>query len=186
MASSAHRDDDLYRLLKQVLQNHIATHEMALSDALRGCLLVLGAACLGRCRRGADIEPSVRSTMNHLKSHLRARQACPPLAFFVQRPSPPASTPILGERARVLAQALGQLASDALATDATPLGRGWWIALQLTADVLAMHLHQYQNTLTEMDALIDATLLPVLQRHIQRGYRGRGLSPSPPPAREGH
>jgi hypothetical protein len=92
----------------------------------------------------------------------------------------------VGERAPVLAQALGQLASEALATDAAPLRRGWWIALQLTADVLAMHLHQYQNTLTEMDALIDAILLPVLQRHLLRGYRRRGLPPSPPPAREGH
>ena len=179
MESPARRTDNLYRLLKQVLQNHIATHEMALSDALRGCMLVLGAACVGRCRRAADIETSVYSTMDHLKVHLRARQAFPPLALFVQRPSPPEHAPLFGKRARVLAQALGQLASEALATDATPMRTGWWIALQLTADVLAMHLHQYKNTLTEIDALIDATLLPVLQRHILHGYRRRGLPPSP-------
>jgi len=56
-----------------------------------------------------------------------------------------------------------------------PLGTGWWIALQLPADVLAMHLHQSENTLTDIDALIDATLLPVMMRQLLSEARGHAV-----------
>ena len=168
MESPDAREKATYGMLKQVLQNHITTHEMALSVALMGCTMLLTSACWAFYDTEEDMQAHVPYTMTRLKEHLRARQATPPLLPFAAVQRPAVEDAVLSNDARALGTSLALFTQDAVDEYALPAGAAWGIALALTADVLAMFLHERQNTLVDIDALIDEALQPVMIKQMQQ------------------
>jgi hypothetical protein len=168
MESLDAREKAAYGMLKQVLQNHITTHEMALSVALMGCTMMLTSACWAFYDTEEDMQAHVPYTMTRLKEHLRARQAAPPLLPFATGQRQAGEDAALSNAARALGASLALFTQDAVDEYALPTGTAWGIALALTADVLAMLLHERQNTLVDVDALIDETLQPVMIKQMRQ------------------
>ena len=166
MESSDAREQAAYGMLKHMLQNHITTDEMTLSMALTGCAMMLTSACLALYDTEKDMQAHVPYTMTQLKEHLRARQATPPLLPFATVQSQAEDDAIFSEAARALGRSLALCIQDAVEEYALATGAAWGIALELTADVLAMLIHEGQYTLVEVDALIDETLQPVMIRQM--------------------
>jgi hypothetical protein len=168
MESPNAREKAAYGMLKQVLQNHITTYEMALSVALTGCAMMLTSACWAFYDTDEDMQAHVPYTMTRLKEHLRARQATPPLLPFATVQRQTGDDSVLSNDARALWTSLALFTQDAVDEYALPTGAAWGIALELTADVLAMLLHERQNTLVDVDALIDETLQPLMIRQMRQ------------------
>lgn len=163
-----------YDMLKQILQNQITTHDIALSVALTGCAMMLTSACLALYDTAEDVQVHMPYTMTRLKEQLRARQAIPPLLPFAAVQRQDGEAPVPTTDARTLGQSLARLTNEAVEEYALTPGAAWGIALELTADVLAMLLHQRRNTLVELDALIDETLQPIMLRQMQQVHRQTG------------
>lgn len=174
MESSDAHEQAAYGMLKQVLQNQITTHDITLSVALTGCAMMLTSACLALYDTEDDIQVHMPYTMTRLKEHLRARQTTPPLRPFTTAPSHTGETPVSRMNARSLGQSLVQVTNEAIEEYALTPGSAWDIALELTADVFAMLLHQHQSTLAELDTMIDQTLQPVMLRQMQQVHRDTG------------
>src|SRR5262249_36532396 len=155
MESPDAREQAAYGMLKHMLQNHITTHAMPLSLALTGCAMLLTAACLALYDTEEDMQAHVPYTMSRLKEQLRARHAIPPLLPFATVPSQAGDAALFSEDARALGQSLALCIQDAVDEYALAPGAAWEIALALTADVLAMLLHEGEQTLGDVDALID-------------------------------
>jgi hypothetical protein len=168
MESPDMREQAAYGMLKQVLQNHITTHEMALSVALTGCAMILTSACWTFYDTEEDMQAHVPYTMTRLKEHLRVRQATPPLLPFATVQRQAGDDAVLSHNARALGMSLARFIQDTVDEYALPTGAAWGIALELTADVLAMLLHERQHTLVDVDALIDETLQPVMIRQMRQ------------------
>ena len=162
MESPYTREQAAYGMLKHMLQNHITTDEIPLSMALTGCAMLLTSACLALYDTEEDMQAHVPYTMTRLKEHLRARQATPPLLPFATVQSQAGDEALFSEDARALGRSLALCIQDAVDEYALATGAAWGIALALTADVLAMLLHEGQHTLVDVDALIDETLQPVM------------------------
>ena len=171
MESPDAQEHAVYGMLKQVLQNQITTHEITLSVALTGCAMLLTSACLALYDTDEDIQVHMPYTMTQLKAHLRARQTTPPLCLFTTKQCQEGAAPVSRMDARGLGQSLARITSEAIEEYALTPGAAWGIALELTADVLAMLLHQRDNTLTELDVMIDETLQPVMLRQMRQAQR---------------
>jgi len=174
MESPDAQEQAVYGMLKQVLQNQITTHDITLSVALTGCAMMLTSACLALYDTDDDIQVHMPYTMTRLKEHLRARQTTPPLHPFTTMQYQEGAAPVAGMDARGLGQSLAQVTNDAIEEYALTPGAAWGIALELTADVLAMLFHQHENTLIELDTMIDETLQPVMLRQMRQSQRETG------------
>ncbi len=174
MESPDAQEHAVYSMLKQVLQNQITTHEIPLSVALTGCAMLLTSACLALYDTDEDIQVHMPYTMTQLKAHLRARQITPPLHPFTTSPGQEGAAPVSGMDARELGQALARVTYDSIEAYAFTPGAAWSIALELTADVLAMLFHQGEHTLTELDVMIDETLQPVMLKQMRQAQRETG------------
>jgi len=174
MESPDAREKATYDMLKQVLQNHITTHDMTLSVALMGCTMMLTSACLAFYDTEEDMQVHVPYTMTRLKEHLRVRQATPPLLPFTTVQRQAGEDAVRSHDAHALGTSLALCTQDAVDEYALPTGAAWGIALALTADVLAMLIHQHQNTPVEVDAMIDETLQPVMIRQMRQVHQQAG------------
>ena len=136
--------------------------------------MMLTSACLALYDTADDIQVHMPYTMSRLKEHLRARQTTPPLHPCATAQHEGGDASVSSMDARSLGQSLARLTNDAIEAYALTPGSAWGIALELTADVLAMFFHQRQHTLVELEALIDETLQPVMLRHMRQAQRETG------------
>src|SRR4029434_4476421 len=71
-----------YRMLKQVLQNHVALQEMSILATSMACTGLLGDCCLEGCAAGTTPQEVAAAMLGWLKDGLRERQTLPDLLPF--------------------------------------------------------------------------------------------------------
>jgi hypothetical protein len=143
-----------YRMLKQVLQNHVALQEMSILATSMACTGLLGDRCLERYAAGTAPPEIVTAMLGWLKHGVRERQTAPTLLPFGEA-SAQEPDARLGEHSRCLYEVLRQLLNEVIDEQhLTLLGR-MQIVLRLMADVLSMFLHQFDHSLAEIDRIID-------------------------------
>ena len=155
-----------YTMLKQVLQNHVTLHRMSLLAAVMAGVGLLGERCVACCEAGTVPSVVVAQTLSQLKRRVRAQQATPGFAPFVEESArDPAAH--LGEHSRHLYDALHRLLHDS--ADAQRIDRegGMRVVLGLMTDVLSMFLHQFDQTLDEVEAIIDTVVGPSLESYLK-------------------
>ena len=165
-------------LLRQVVQNHATTHGLSFNAVLNAAITVLRDCCVGVVRDmyGGSLRMDsdrvlidgpaalIAHKTRWLKRHLRTRHAQPSfppgvLQVLEPDPSPTAET-------MALAQALRTLVNDACEGYSVERGGASRMLLSLVADVLAVLMHEYDQDLEEVDALIDSTLHDALLRSV--------------------
>ena len=155
-----------YRMLKQVLQNHVALQEMSILATSMACTGLLGDRCLGYCATGTAPREVVADMLGWLKRGVRARQTLPALLPFG-----PASAHDpeghLGEHSRSLYDALRRLLNDAGDAQRIDSLGSMQIVLRLMADVLSMFLHQFDLPLAAVDTFIDEVVGPSLDSYLK-------------------
>jgi hypothetical protein len=155
-----------YTMLKQVLQNHVTLHRMSLLAAAMAGVGLLGDCCVACCGAGTVPSVVVSETLARLKRRVHIQQTTPGLAPFVAESArDPAAH--LGEHSRHLYDALRQLFHES--SDAQRLDRrgGMRVVLGLMADVLSMFLHQFDQTIAEVDVIIDEVVGPSLESYLK-------------------
>jgi hypothetical protein len=155
-----------YRMLKQVLQNHVALQGMSILATAMACTGLLGDCCLERCTAGTAPREVTAAMLGWLKDGVRERQARAALLPFGQA-SAHAPEVHLGEHSRRLYDALRQLlneVSEAQRIDS--LGK-IQIVLRLMADVLSMFFHQFDLPLEAVDKIIDEVVGPSLDSYLK-------------------
>jgi len=154
-----------YRMLKQVLQNHVALQEMSILATAMACTGLLGDCCLGCRAAGTAPREATAAMLDRLKRGVRERQTLPVLQPFGQA-SAHAPEMHLGEHSRHLYNALRRLLNDvneARRLDGLGSTR---IVLNLMADVLSMFLHQFDLSLEAIDKIIDEVVGPSLDSYL--------------------
>jgi len=73
-----------YRMLKQVLQNHVSLQEMSILATSMACTGLLGDRCLERYAAGTTPPEIVAAMLDWLKHGVRERQTAPTLPPFGQ------------------------------------------------------------------------------------------------------
>jgi len=155
-----------YTMLKQVLQNHVTLHRMSLLAAAMAGVGLLGDLCVACCGAGTVPSVVVSKMLGQLKRRVRAQQTTPGFAPFVAESArDPAAH--LGQHARHLYDALRQLFHES--GDAHQLDRrgGMRVVLGLMADVLSMFFHQFDQTIEEVDVIIDEVVGPSLESSLK-------------------
>lgn len=155
----------VYRMLKQVLQNHVALQDMSILATSMACTGLLGELCLACCTAGTAPHAVVAGMRDWLKSGVRARQLLPALPPFGQA-SAHAPEVHLGEHSRQLYDALKQLLNEVGEAQRIDNRGRMHVALRLLADVLSMFLHQFEHTLEAVDAIIDQVCGPALDSYL--------------------
>jgi hypothetical protein len=155
-----------YRMLKQVLQNHVALQEMSILATAMACTGLLGDCCLKRDAVETAPREVVAAILGWLKGGVRERQTLPALLPFGQA-SAHAPEVHLGEHSRHLYDALRRLLNDVSeAQRIDSLGK-IQIVLRLMADVLSMFLHQFDLPLEAVDKIIDEVVGPSLDSYLK-------------------
>jgi hypothetical protein len=155
-----------YRMLKQVLQNHVALQEISILATSMACTGLLGDCCVKGCAAGTTPREVVEAMLDWLKCGIRERQSLPALLPFGQA-SAHDPEGHLGEHSRLLYDALRRLltdVSDAQRIDSLGSTR---IVLRLMADVLSMFLHQFALPLAAVDKIIDEVVGPSLDSYLK-------------------
>jgi hypothetical protein len=169
MAFATPQEEAVYTMLKQVLQNHVTLYRMSLLAASMAGVGLLGDCCVELCRAGADPSVMVAKTLGRLKHWVRTPQITPGFASFVEESAhDPAAH--LGEHSRHLYDALHQLFHES--ADARRIDRegGMRVVLGLMTDVLSMFLHQFHQTLEEVDTIIDQVVGPSLESYLKTHF----------------
>ena len=169
MAFATPQEEAIYTMLKQVLQNHVTLHRMSLLAASMAGVGLLGDRCVELCRAGAAPSVVVAETLSRLKRRVRIPQITPGFASFVEESArDPAAH--LGGHSRHLYDALHQLFHES--ADAQRIDRegGMRVVLGLMTDVLSMFLHQFDQTLAEVDAIIDQVVGPSLESYLKTHF----------------
>jgi hypothetical protein len=162
-----------YTMLQQVLQNHCATHTLALPYAFVGCGRLLALVCAQSDDDMGDVDGLVAYTLAELTRETWARPD-PPLAPF---PAPWALANPLAQDTHTdtLFEALAQLFYDAVAADRVTMDGGCRIMVALMADLFAMLIHQGADTPEEVEAKIAHLRAPLLaQIHAYRQQQAQG------------
>src|SRR5215468_5701993 len=156
-----------YRMLKQVLQNHVALQEMSILATSMACTGLLGDCCLaGGCAAGTTPQEVAAAMLGWLKDGLRERQTLPALLPFGQA-SAHAPEVHLGEHSRRLYDALRRLLNDVGEAQRIDSLGSIRIVLGLMADVLSMFLHQFDLPLEAVDKIIDEVVGPSLDSYLK-------------------
>jgi hypothetical protein len=158
-----------YRMLKQVLQNHVALQEMSILATSMACTGLLGDRCLECCAAGTAPPEMVMAMLGWLKRGVRDRQITPTLPPF-GKASAQEPDARLGEHSRRLYDVLRRLLNDVIDEQQITLLGGMQIVLRLMADVLSMFLHQFNHTLTEVDKIIDEVVGPSLESYLKTTF----------------
>lgn len=155
-----------YRMLKQVLQNHVALQEMSILATSMACTGLLGDRCLECCAAGTAPREVVAAILDWLKCGVRDRQTLPALLPF-GKASAHDPEGHLGEHSRRLYDALRQLLNDVGDAQRIDSLGSMQIVLRLMADVLSMFLHQFDLPLVEVDTIIDEVVGPSLDSYLK-------------------
>jgi hypothetical protein len=155
-----------YRMLKQVLQNHVALQEMSILATSMACTGLLGDRCLECCAGGTTPGEVIAAMLGRLKRGVRERQTLPALLPFREE-SARAPEVHLGEHARRLYEAVRQLLTDVSDAQHIDSRGSIQIVLRLMADVLSMFLHQFNLTLEAVDKIIDEVIGPSLDSYLK-------------------
>jgi len=155
-----------YHMLKQVLQNHVALHEMSILATSMACTGLLGDRCLECCAAGITPREVVAVMLGWLKRGVRERQTLPTLLPFGSA-SAHAPEVHLGEHSRRLYDALRRLLTDVGDARRIDSRGSLQVALRLMADVLSMFLHQFHLTLEAVDKIIDEVVGPSLDSYLK-------------------
>ena len=133
-----------YRMLRQVLHNHLTTQAIPLLSVLAAVGRLLGHLARHLHSLGYDRQRFAEDTMAKLGGQLLARLRegdvplvpLPALALTGERPAPAAAARVEQDHAQALGDALWSLLKDTSAEQRlTPVGARW-VALNLAADVL--------------------------------------------------
>jgi hypothetical protein len=163
------QEEAAYTMLKQVLQNHVTLHRMSLLAAAMAGVGLLGDRCVACCRVGTVPSVVISETLGRLKRQVRTQQTTPSFApFVVESARDPAAH--LGEHSRHLYDALRQLLHESGDAQRFDLQGGMRVVLGLMADVLSMFLHQFDQTLEEVDAIIDEVVGPALESYLKTPF----------------
>jgi hypothetical protein len=155
-----------YRMLKQVLQNHVALQQMSILATSMACTGLLGDRCLECCATGTAPREVVAAMLGWLKRGVRERQTLPTLLPFGSA-SADAPEVHLGEHSRRLYDALWRLLTDVSDAQRIDSRGSLQIVLRLLADVLSMFLHQFDLTLEAVDKIIDEVVGPSLDSYLK-------------------
>ena len=155
-----------YRMLKQVLQNHVALQQMSIMATSMACTGLLGDHCRACCTEGTAPHEVVVSMLDWLKYGIRERQAIPALPPFGHASAHDPERH-LGEHARHLYDALSQLLNEVSTAQRITSRSSMQIALRLMADVLSMFLNKFDHTLAAVDTIIDAVVGPSLESYLK-------------------
>ncbi len=155
-----------YRMLKQVLQNHVTLQEMSILATSMACTGLLGDHCLECCAAGLTPQEVVAAMLGRLRRRVRELQTQTALLPFG---SASAHVPevYLGEHSRRLYDALRRLLTDAGDAQRVDRRGSRQIVLRLMADVLSMFLHQFDFTLEAVDKIIDEVVGPSLDSYLK-------------------
>src|SRR5712691_11518261 len=124
-----------YRMLKQVLQNHVALQEMSILATSMACTGLLGECCLECCAAGTAPREVAAAMLGWLKGGVRERQTLPALLPFGKASAHDPEVH-LGEHSRRLYDALRRLLNDAREAQRIDSLGSRRIVLSLMADVL--------------------------------------------------
>ena len=155
-----------YRMLKQVLQNHVALQEMSILATSMACTGLLGDRGLECCTAGTAPLEVVAAMLGWLKRGVRARQTLPVLLPFGQASAHDPEVH-LGEHSRHLYDALRRLLTDVSDAQRIDSLGSRKIVLRLMADVLSMFLHQFNLSLEAVDKIIDEVIGPSLDSYLK-------------------
>jgi len=155
-----------YRMLKQVLQNHVALQEMSILATSMACTGLLGDCCLEYCAAGPTPREAAAALLGWLKGGVRERQTLPALPPF-GKASAHAPEVYLGEHSRRLYEALRRLLNDVGEAQRVDSLGSIRIVLSLMADVLSMFLHQFDLPLEAVDKIIDEVVGPSLDSYLK-------------------
>jgi hypothetical protein len=156
-----------YRMLTQVLQNHLATPPMSCAAAVIGGGLLVGALCVQLCAAGDDPQTLLSQTLRRLKQHLRTPQEQSDYLTGVDSVTYHPEDPHVVEQALLLSDVLGQLLDDAGAEKHIALAGRLQIALCLMAELLRVYVQQYDETLEAVEMMIDGALRPALATQLR-------------------
>lgn len=158
-----------YRMLKQVLQNHVALQEMSILATSMACTGLLGDRCLERYAAGGAPSEIIVAMLDWLKLGVRERQTAPTLPPFGEASAQEPDTR-LGEHSRCLYDVLRRLLDDVIDEQQLTLLGSVQIVLRLMADVLSMFLHQFDHSLAEIDKIIDEVVGPSLESYLRTTF----------------
>ena len=155
-----------YRMLKQVLQNHVALQEMSILATSMACTGLLGDCCLEGCTAGTAPQEVAVAMLGWLKGGVRERQTLPALLPFGKASAHDPEVH-LGEHSRRLYDALRRLLNDVGEAQRIDSLGSIRIVLGLMADVLSMFLHQFDLPLEAVDKIIDEVVGPSLDSYLK-------------------
>ena len=158
-----------YRMLKQVLQNHVSLQGMSILATSMACTGLLGDRCLERYAPGTAPPEIVVALLDWLKRGVRERQRAPTLPPFGEA-SAQEPDARLGEHSRCLYDALRRLLNEVIDEQQLTLLGSMQIVLRLMADVLSMFLHQFNHSVAEIDTIIDEVVGPSLESYLRTTF----------------
>lgn len=148
------REEALYTTLKQVLQNHVATHRLSYHHTLAACIPVLGYILYVMIETWDEAPGLIASTIDelHQRVHARALRALPALpAFQDYAPRPDTST-----QYQELGTALATLLTTSGIEYDLSVVATWRTYLALVADILVMPLQAQAQRPEELEAYIES------------------------------
>lgn len=148
------REEALYTTLKQVLQNHVATHRLSYQHTLAACIPVLGYILYVMLETWEEAPGLIASTIDelHQRIHTRALHALPTLPAFQDYASPPDVSTQYQELGTALATLL---TASGIEYDLSVVAT-WRTYLALVADILVMPLQAHVQRPEELEAYIES------------------------------
>lgn len=148
------REEALYATLKQVLQNHVATHRLSYHHTLAACIPVLGYILYVMLETWEEAPGLIARTLEELHQRVQARAlwTLPPLpALQDYAPHPDVSAPY---------QDLGTALATILTTSGMEYDLSvvatWRAYLALVADVVVMPMQAHVQRPEELAAYIES------------------------------
>jgi len=146
------REEALYTTLKRVLQNHIATHRLGYYQTLAACVPALGYVLYVMSESWEEAPGLIETTVAELqqRTHTRALDTLPPLSPFHDY----AFHTDLSAEYQELGTALTTLLTTSGIEHNMSVAATWRVCVSLLADVLAMAIHDAEQTPAEVESYI--------------------------------
>jgi hypothetical protein len=152
-------------MLKQVLQNHIATYNLSFISLVIVITGLLGDHCKQFCEAGTDTQKIVLDTCAWLKRRVREHQGQSAFSLLHQEEISEDEA-LLDEQSFRTYDALSQLLNDVVTEQGFDGMAGMRICLGLAADIFSLFLHEFDHTLEALEQFIDEDLSAALRSHI--------------------
>lgn len=151
-------------MLKQVLQNHIATYNLSFVSIVMVITGLLGDRCK-QCEAGTDRQKIVLDTCAWLKWRVRDCQVQSAFSPLRQE-AISENEALLDEQSFHTYDALSQLLNDVGSEQGIDCIAGMRICLGLAADIFSLFLHEFDYSLETLEQFIDEDLSAALLSHI--------------------